>query len=138
MPLFHLHLRRELNDNGDVDYTSESHRQIHQSVLTVDLADLMRDAQLALNDPTDANEFIAKSLNLFHQLNESPTSTSTTLPHPTSPTTGPELAKLPINWYEVADLSASRLNGWCFSWELSSVDIVMRTPSFPLAAALKS
>lgn len=131
----------DTDDNGDVDYTSEKAiAQANPSIdVTVDLADLMRDAQLALNDPQTRNEFLNKSLNLFtnsmkayFDINDFTTSDES------YNWTMEELAKLPINWYGGADLSKLHdLTAGALVGNYQGVDIIITHAFFPLAAAHK-
>ncbi|PFZ77847.1 terminase, partial [Bacillus pseudomycoides] len=73
---------------------------------SVEIVDLLRDAELAMNDPQTRGEFLNKTLNIFtssmnayFDINEfkySDKQFSWTLE---------ELAKFPIDWYGGADLS---------------------------------
>ncbi|PEQ33408.1 terminase [Bacillus cereus] len=109
--------------------------------VSVEIVDLLRDAELAMNDPQTRGEFLNKTLNIFtssmnayFDINEfkySDKQYSWTLE---------ELAKLPIDWYGGADLSklhdltASALYGR-YNYKGKEVDIVISHAFFPIVAA---
>lgn len=109
--------------------------------VSVEIVDLLRDAELAMNDPQTRGEFLNKTLNIFtssmnayFDINEfkySDKQYSWTLE---------ELAKLPIDWYGGADLSklhdltASALYGR-YNYKGKEIDIVISHAFFPIVAA---
>ena len=109
--------------------------------VSVELADLVRDAELALNDPQTRNEFFNKTLNIFtssmkayfniEEFKHSDRQFTWTLE---------ELAKLPINWYGGADLSklhdltAAALYGR-YNYQGKEIDITITHAFFPVVAA---
>ena len=109
--------------------------------VSVDLEDLARDAELAMNDPQTRSEFLNKTLNIFtssmkayFDINEfrySDKQYKWTLK---------DLAKLPIHWYGGADLSklhdltAAALYG-TYNHKGKEIDIVISHAFFPIVAA---
>src|SRR5690554_5107744 len=109
--------------------------------VSVDIEDLKRDAELAMNDPQTRNEFLNKTLNIFtasmnayfdiNEFKNSDKQYNWTLE---------ELAKLPINWYGGADLSklhdltASALYGK-YKHKGKEIDIIITHAFFPIVAA---
>lgn len=109
--------------------------------VSVEIDDLIRDAQLAMNDPQTRNEFLNKTLNIFtnsmkayFDLNEFRTSDRK------YKWTLEELIKLNIEWYGGADLSklhdltAAALYGR-FKHEGKDIDIVITHAFFPITSA---
>lgn len=109
--------------------------------VSVDIGDLIRDAELAMNDPQTRNEFFNKTLNIFtnslkayFDLNEFRTSDKN------YNWTLEELVKLNIDWYGGADLSklhdltAAALYGR-FKYKGKEIDIVITHAFFPIVAA---
>lgn len=110
--------------------------------VSVSLDDLMRDAELAMNDPQTRGEFLNKTLNIFtnslkayFDINEFKHSNAQ------YKWTLEELAKLPIVWYGGADLSklhdmtAAALYGRYKMKDGKEVDIVISHAFFPIVAA---
>lgn len=115
--------------------------------VSVSIEDLVRDAELAMNDPQTRGEFFNKTLNIFtssmlayfdiNEFKNSDKKYNWTLE---------ELAKLPIKWYGGADLSklhdltAAALYG-TYSMkvgkEIKEVDIVITHAFFPIINAHK-
>ena len=109
--------------------------------VSVEIDDLIRDAELAMNDPQTRGEFLNKTLNIFtssmnayFDINEfkySDKQYSWSLE---------ELAKLPINWYGGADLSklhdltAAALYGR-YNYQGKEIDITITHAFFPIVAA---
>lgn len=109
--------------------------------VTVTIEDLLRDAELAMNDPQTRGEFFNKTLNIFtsslkayfdiREFKTSDKQYSWTLT---------ELAKLNINWYGGADLSklhdltAAALYGR-YNYKGKEIDIVINHAFFPIVAA---
>ena len=109
--------------------------------VSVEIEDLIRDAELAMNDPQTRNEFLNKTINIFtsslkayFDINEfkySDKQYNWTLE---------ELAKLKINWYGGADLSklhdltAAALYGK-YQYQGKEIDIVITHAFFPIVAA---
>ena len=102
------------DENGEVgDYTSEEVlSQANISIgVTVELYDLMRDAEIALNDPQTRNEFFNKTLNLFTNSMKSYFDIVEFMNSDNEYDWSLEdLAKLPIDWYGGADLSTKRVS----------------------------
>lgn len=109
--------------------------------VSVELEDLVRDAELAMNDPQTRGEFLNKTLNIFtnsmkayFDLNEFRSSDKK------YSWTIEELAKLKIEWYGGADLSklhdltAAALYGR-YKHNGKDVDIVITHAFFPIVAA---
>lgn len=110
--------------------------------VSVSLDDLMRDAELAMNDPQTRGEFLNKTLNIFtnslkayFDINEFKHSNAQ------YQWTLEELVKLPITWYGGADLSklhdmtASALYGRYTMKNGKEVDIVISHAFFPIVRA---
>ncbi|BDH62120.1 terminase [Lysinibacillus sp. PLM2] len=109
--------------------------------VSVEIEDLIRDAELAMNDPQTRGEFFNKTLNIFtssllayFDINEfkySDKQYTWSLE---------ELAKLPINWYGGADLSklhdltAAALYGR-YNYKGKEIDIAITHAFFPIVAA---
>lgn len=109
--------------------------------VSVEIEDLIRDAELAMNDPQTRSEFLNKTLNIFtssmnayFDINEfkfSDKQYNWTLQ---------ELAKLKIDWYGGADLSklhdltAAALYGK-YKHNEKEIDIVVTHAFFPIVAA---
>ncbi|RKJ10820.1 terminase large subunit, partial [Butyricicoccus sp. 1XD8-22] len=109
--------------------------------VSVEIEDLIRDAELAMNDPQTRGEFFNKTLNIFtssllayFDINEfkfSDKQYNWTLE---------ELTKLPIHWYGGADLSklhdltAAALYGR-YNYQGKEIDIVITHAFFPIVAA---
>lgn len=109
--------------------------------VSVEIEDLIRDAELAMNDPQTRSEFLNKTLNIFtssmnayFDINEfkfSDKQYNWTLQ---------ELAKLKIDWYGGADLSklhdltAAALYGK-YKYNGKEIDIVVTHAFFPIVAA---
>ncbi len=109
--------------------------------VSVDLDDLIRDAELAMNDPQTRGEFLNKSLNIFtssmkayfdiNEFRNSDRQYNWTLE---------ELAKLPIHWYGGADLSklhdltAAALYGK-YNHKGKEIDIAITHAFFPIVTA---
>lgn len=109
--------------------------------VSVDIEDLVRDAELAMNDPQTRGEFLNKTLNIFtssmsayFDINEFKYSDKQ------YNWTIEELAKLPIDWYGGADLSklhdltAAALYGR-YKYKGKEIDITITHAFFPIVAA---
>ncbi|MFS0591722.1 terminase large subunit [Cytobacillus horneckiae] len=109
--------------------------------VSVEIEDLIRDAELAMNDPQTRSEFLNKTLNIFtssmnayFDINEFKFSDKQ------FNWTEKELAKLPIDWYGGADLSklhdltAAALYGR-YKYNGKEIDIVISHAFFPIVAA---
>lgn len=111
--------------------------------VSVSIDDLIRDAELAMNDPQTRGEFLNKTLNIFtsslkayFDINEFKSSDKA------HNWTLEELAKLKINWYGGADLSklhdltAAALYGK-YNYKGKEIDIVITHAFFPIVNAHK-
>ncbi|MEK4425158.1 terminase large subunit [Solibacillus sp. FSL K6-1523] len=111
--------------------------------VSVSIDDLIRDAELAMNDPQTRGEFLNKTLNIFtsslkayFDINEFKNSDKK------YKWTIEELAKLKISWYGGADLSklhdltAAALYGR-YNFEGKEIDIVITHAFFPIVSAYK-
>lgn len=112
--------------------------------VSVSIEDLVRDAELAMNDPQTRGEFLNKTLNIFtasmqayfdvNEFKHSDKQYNWTLE---------ELAKLPIKWYGGADLSklhdltAAALYGTYVMKGGKEIDIVITHAFFPVVNAHK-
>lgn len=109
--------------------------------VSVEIEDLIRDAELAMNDPQTRGEFFNKTLNIFtssllayFDINEFKYSDKL------YNWSLEELAKLPIHWYGGADLSklhdltAAALYGR-YNYQGKEIDIVITHAFFPIVAA---
>lgn len=110
--------------------------------ISVELDDLVRDAELAQNDPQTRGEFLNKTLNIFtnsmsayFNINEFKHSNAQ------HSWTMEDLVKLPITWYGGADLSklhdltAAALYGRYTDKSGKEVDIAITHAFFPIARA---
>lgn len=111
--------------------------------VSVEITDLVRDAELAMNDPQTRGEFLNKTLNIFtsslkayfdiNEFKNSDKQYNWTLE---------ELAKLNISWYGGADLSklhdltAAALYGR-YKYNGNEIDIVITHAFFPIISAYK-
>ncbi|MBT2723057.1 terminase large subunit [Bacillus sp. ISL-46] len=137
--------KADQNEKGEVpNYTDPKILEMaNPSVgVSVSLDDLIRDAELAMNDPQTRGEFLNKTLNIFtnslkayFDINEfkySNAQYSWTLD---------ELAKLPIKWYggcdlsKLHDLSAASLYGRYTMKDGKEVDIAISHAFFPIVRA---
>ena len=106
--LFVFVSRADQNENGDVDYTDPiQHEKANPNYrVTIRPEEIMNDALQAQNDPQQRKDFLSRSLNVYttamkayfniEEFRSSDSQYGWTLE---------ELAKLPIEWYGVADLS---------------------------------
>lgn len=136
--------KADQDEKGNVtDYTDPNILEMANPScgVSVELDDLIRDANLAMNDPQTRNEFLNKTLNIFtnslkayFDLNEfrsSDNKYSWTLE---------ELEKLKIEWYGGADLSklhdltAAALYGR-YNHKGKDIDIIITHAFFPITAA---
>jgi phage terminase large subunit-like protein len=109
--------------------------------VSVEIDDLIRDAELAMNDPQTRSEFLNKTLNIFtssmnayfdiNEFKHSDRQYDWTLE---------DLAMLPIDWYGGADLSklhdltAAALYGR-YKYQGKEIDIAITHAFFPIVAA---
>lgn len=136
--------KADQDDKGNViDYTDPAILEMANPScgVSVELNDLIRDAELAMNDPQTRGEFLNKTLNIFtsslkayfdiNEFKSSDIQYNWTLE---------ELAKLNISWYGGADLSklhdltAAALYG-TYNYKGKEIDIVITHAFFPIVAA---
>lgn len=136
--------KADQDEKGNViDYTDPAILEMANPScgVSVELNDLVRDAELAMNDPQTRGEFLNKTLNIFtsslkayfdiNEFKSSDIQYNWTLE---------ELAKLNISWYGGADLSklhdltAAALYG-TYNYKGKEIDIVITHAFFPIVAA---
>ncbi|MEY9980464.1 terminase large subunit [Lysinibacillus sp. RC79] len=138
--------KADQDDKGNViDYTDPKILEMANPScgVSVSIEDLMRDAEVAMNDPQTRGEFFNKTLNIFtsslkayfdiNEFKNSDKQFNWTLE---------ELAKLKIDWYGGADLSklhdltAAALYGR-YNYQGKEIDIVITHAFFPVITAYK-
>lgn len=138
--------KADQDDKGNVvDYTDPKILEMANPScgVSVSLEDLMRDAEVAMNDPQTRGEFFNKTLNIFtsslkayfdiNEFKNSDKQFNWTLE---------ELVKLKIDWYGGADLSklhdltAAALYGR-YNYKGKEIDIVITHAFFPIITAYK-
>lgn len=136
--------KADQDEKGNViDYTDPAILEMANPScgVSVELNDLVRDAELAMNDPQTRGEFLNKTLNIFtsslkayfdiNEFKSSDIQYNWTIE---------ELAKLNISWYGGADLSklhdltAAALYG-TYNYKGKEIDIVITHAFFPIVAA---
>lgn len=136
--------KADQDEKGNVvDYTDPAILEMANPSCGVSVAldDLIRDAELAMNDPQTRGEFLNKTLNVFtsslkayfdiREFKNSDNKFTWSLE---------ELAKLKINWYGGADLSklhdltAAALYG-TYNYQGQEIDIAITHAFFPIIAA---
>ncbi len=139
--------KADQDEKGNVvDYTDQKILEMANPScgISVSIEDLVRDAELAMNDPQTRGEFLNKTLNIFtasmqayfdvNEFKHSDKQYNWTLE---------ELAKLPIKWYGGADLSklhdltAAALYGTYAMKDGKEIDIVVTHAFFPVVNAHK-
>ncbi len=141
--LFCFVSQAEMDENGNVDYTSaEQQEKANPSYgVTIRPADIMQEALQAQNDPQQRKDFLSRSMNVYTsamrsyfdlaEFQRSDAHYDWTLE---------ELAKLPIDWFGGADLSkmhdltAGALYG---HYAKEDVDIIITHAFFPIVNAAK-
>lgn len=139
--LFCFIARADQDEKGNVDFLDPiQHRKANpQYGISIRPAEMMNDAQQALNDPQQRKDFLSRSLNIYtsalkawfdiEEFKASDRKYTWTLE---------QLAKLPVDWYGGADLSrmydltAAALVGSC-----KGVDIIITHAFFPISQAVK-
>jgi len=138
--------KADQDDKGNVvDYTDPKILEMANPScgVSVSIEDLMRDAEVAMNDPQTRGEFFNKTLNIFtsslkayfdiNEFKNSDKQFNWTLE---------ELVKLKIDWYGGADLSklhdltAAALYGR-YNYKGKEIDIVITHAFFPIITAYK-
>ena len=127
------------DENGEVDYTSETqHRKANPNYgVTIRPADIMNDALQAKYDPQQRKDFLSRRLCIYtaainayfdlEKFQRSDMQYTWTLD---------ELSRLGIDWYGGADLSkVSDLTAGCLYGTYQGVDIVITHAFFPRALA---
>lgn len=141
--LFAFLCRPDLDDKGECDYMDPRQQAMANPNVgvTIDPAELMRDATVAFNDPQERKDFLSRSMNVYtaakrawFDLGEFRASDSK------YDWTLEELAKMGIDWYGGADLSrmhdlsAAALYGH-YDANGYDVDIVITHAWFPVTQA---
>lgn len=138
--------KADQNEKGQVEnYTDSAILEMANPScgVSVSIDDLIRDAELAMNDPQTRGEFLNKTLNIFtsslkayfdiNEFKNSDKKYNWTLE---------DLAKLKIDWYGGADLSklhdltAAALYGR-YNYQGKEIDIVITHAFFPIISAYK-
>ncbi|AHN23275.1 terminase large subunit [Lysinibacillus varians] len=138
--------KADQNEKGQVEnYTDPAILEMANPScgVSVSIDDLIRDAELAMNDPQTRGEFLNKTLNIFtsslkayfdiNEFKNSDKKYNWKLE---------DLAKMKISWYGGADLSklhdltAAALYG-CYIHEGKEIDIVITHAFFPIVSAYK-
>lgn len=141
--LFAFLCRPDLDDKGECDYMDPCQQAMANPNIgvTIDPAELMRDATVAFNDPQERKDFLSRSMNVYtaakhawFDLGEFRASDSQ------YDWKLEELAKMGIDWYGGADLSrmhdltAAALYGH-YDADGNDVDIVITHAWFPITQA---
>lgn len=131
------------SESGEVDYLNpEQHEKANPSYgVTIRPADMMADANQALNDPQQRKDFLSRSLNVYtnsmkawFNIDEFRASDSK------YDWSIDDLAKLPIRWFGGVDLSRMYdLTAACLygHYDKADVDIVITHAFFPIVQAAR-
>lgn len=126
-------------DGKIIDFTDPIHIQKANPSLgvTVELEELVHDAEVAYADPQTRNEFFNKTLNIFTNAMTAYFDVQTFINSDDKyDWTLEELAKLPIKWYGGADLSKLHdLTAGALYGQYENTDIVITHAFFPRTAA---
>ena len=139
--LFSFVSRADVDESGNVDYTSAIQHEIANPNygVTIRPQDIMNDAMQAQNDPQQRKDFLSRSLNIYtsamrayfdvEEFKRSDGKYNWTLE---------ELVKLPIQWFGGADLSKMHdLTAAALYGNYNGVDIIITHAFFPIVAAYK-